>query len=85
MTSKQGHEGLRRLKQSKEVIKMILKINEVVQKCNLSRATIYKKVKEGTFPKQIKLSERSSGWLESEVNQWIESRVKEREASQGVA
>lgn len=64
---------------------MILKINEVVQKCNLSRATIYKKVKEGTFPKQIKLSERSSGWLESEVNQWIESRVKEREASQGVA
>lgn len=64
---------------------MILKINEVVQKCNLSRATIYKKVKEGTFPKQIKLSERSSGWLESEVNQWIESRVKEREASQEVA
>lgn len=64
---------------------MILKINEVVQKCNLSRATIYKKVKEGTFPKQIKLSERSSGWLESEVNQWIESRVEEREASQEVA
>lgn len=63
---------------------MILKINEVVQKCNLSRATIYKKVKEGTFPKQIKLSERSSGWLESEVNQWIESLVKEREASQEV-
>lgn len=64
---------------------MILKINEVVQKCNLSRATIYKKVKEGTFPKQIKLSERSSGWLELEVNQWIESRVKERENSQEVA
>ncbi|WP_029406845.1 AlpA family transcriptional regulator [Thiomicrorhabdus sp. Milos-T2] len=64
---------------------MILKINEVVQKCNLSRATIYKKVKEGTFPKQIKLSERSSGWLESEVNDWIESRVKEREESPEVA
>lgn len=61
---------------------MILKIYEVVQKCNLSRATIYKKVKEGTFPRQIKLSERSSGWLESEVDQWIENKVKERETSQ---
>lgn len=64
---------------------MILKINEVVQKCNLSRATIYKKIKEGTFPKQIKLSERSSGWLESEVDEWIQSRIKAREASQEVA
>lgn len=64
---------------------MILKIHEVVKKCNLSRATIYKKVKEGTFPKQIKLSERSSGWLESEVNAWVENLVKEREESQEVA
>lgn len=63
---------------------MILKINEVVQKCNLSKATIYKKIKEGSFPKQIKLSARSSGWLESEINDWIVSRVQSRDSVEGV-
>jgi len=58
---------------------MILKIQDVVHKCNLSKATIYKKAKEGTFPKQIKLSERSSGWLESEINDWIASKVSDRD------
>lgn len=62
---------------------MILKIDEVVQKCHMSRATIYKKAKEGTFPKQIKLSERSSGWLESEINDWIQNRIEEREKNRG--
>ncbi|MBO1927115.1 AlpA family transcriptional regulator [Thiomicrorhabdus sp. 6S2-11] len=60
---------------------MILKVNQVAKRCGLSRATIYKKAKEGTFPKQIKLSERSSGWLEEEINEWIEKRVQEREIS----
>lgn len=63
---------------------MILKINEVSKKCSLSRATIYKKIKEGGFPKQIKLSERSSGWLESEVNDWIISKVKSRDQAEGI-
>jgi len=61
---------------------MILKINEVVKKCHMSRATIYKKAKEGTFPKPIKLSERSSGWIESEINEWIENRIKERQSAE---
>lgn len=64
---------------------MFLKIDEVVQKCHLSRATIYKKAKEGTFPKPIKLSERASGWLESEVNEWILSRIEESKDSVEVA
>jgi prophage regulatory protein len=63
---------------------MILKIEEVVKKCHMSRATIYKKAKEGTFPKQIKLSERSSGWLESEINDWIQNRIAEREKNREV-
>jgi len=33
----------------------------------------------GKFPKQIKLSERSAGWLESEVNDWLTDRIAERD------
>jgi prophage regulatory protein len=53
----------------------ILRLSEVVSKCGLCKSAIYDAIQRGTFPKQIKLSVRSSGWLDSEVNQWIEDRV----------
>lgn len=40
-----------------------------------SRTSIYKAVKEGTFPSPIKLGARSIGWLESDITKWIESRA----------
>ena len=53
----------------------ILRLPEVMMRTGLKRSTIYLRISEGTFPKQIHLSLRSSGWLESEVNVWIASRV----------
>ena len=41
----------------------------------LSGSTIYRLISQGDFPKQIKLSERSSGWLQSEVEQWLQERI----------
>ena len=55
-----------------------IKIQEVVARTTLSRATIYKSIKEGTFPQQYKLSPLRSAWLENEINKWIEDRVSER-------
>jgi len=57
----------------------IIRLSEVLEKTGLCRSAIYAQIRAGKFPKQIKLTERSSGWLESEVNQWIEARVSERE------
>jgi hypothetical protein len=34
----------------------------------LSRSTIYRKIAEGTFPTQLKISTNGSGWHESDVN-----------------
>lgn len=34
---------------------------------------------EGKFPRQVRLSPRCVGWLESEVDAWIASRVAERD------
>ncbi len=55
----------------------ILKLPEVKSLTALSRSTIYAKAKDGTFPKPIKLSERSVGWLEREILEWLEKRVSE--------
>ena len=37
---------------------------------------IYRLIKEGLFPKQIKLG-RSSRWLQSEVEAWLQARIEE--------
>jgi prophage regulatory protein len=44
----------------------------------LSTVTVWRWEKEGTFPKRIKLGRNAVGWIESEVDAWIEQRAKER-------
>ena len=53
----------------------IMKRHEVESMTGLSRSTIYAKMETGKFPKPIKLSERSVGWLEHEVQAWLEDRI----------
>lgn len=53
----------------------ILKMPEVIKATGLARSTIYKLISENRFPKQIKLTNFSSGWLMSEIEEWIEQRV----------
>lgn len=40
----------------------------------LSRTTIWRKEKDGTFPRRRKLSANAVGWLRSEVEAWLASR-----------
>jgi prophage regulatory protein len=54
----------------------IIKIREVIAMTGLSRSSIYLQIKKGTFPVQVKLSTRSSGWLWSEINGWLVSRPR---------
>jgi prophage regulatory protein len=59
----------------------MIKIGEVIEKTTLSRATIYRLVKSGKFPKQVIMSERSATWLKNEVEEFIEDRIRRRDAS----
>jgi len=52
----------------------VIKISEVKELTTLSNASIYRLIKLGEFPKQLKLAERSSGWLLDEINDWLESK-----------
>ncbi len=49
----------------------ILRIRTVLGRTGLSRSTLYRKMKEGSFPKQVKLGEHSSGWRESAISAWV--------------
>lgn len=49
----------------------ILRLNTVLDRTGLSRATLYRKVQAGTFPRQVKIAARCAGWRESAANDWM--------------
>ena len=49
----------------------ILRMPEVVARTGLSRSTIYRKIKEGTFPGQLRISDHCSGWRASVLERWV--------------
>jgi prophage regulatory protein len=52
-----------------------LRLRQVCQLTGLGRSMIYQMQSEGRFPRSIKLGERAVGWLESEVNDWLATRI----------
>jgi len=47
----------------------------------LPASSVYYFVNQGVLPKPIRLTERCSRWIESEIEEFIDGREKEREAS----
>jgi prophage regulatory protein len=48
-----------------------LRLNDVLDRTRLSRATLYRKIQDGTFPKQVRIASRCVAWRESEVAEWM--------------
>ena len=42
-----------------------------------SRSTMYKEIQEGKFPPPIKLGKRSSAWIEAEVEENAQARIRD--------
>jgi prophage regulatory protein len=56
----------------------IIKINKVCELTGLSKSSIYRLSKVGKLPKQVKVSDRSSGFIESEIQDFIKQRMEAR-------
>jgi len=56
----------------------IIKLIDVQNITTFSRSTIYRLISQGKFPKQIKLSERSAGWIEQEVLDYLDNCINNR-------
>ncbi len=56
----------------------IVRLKTVLARTGLSRSTIYRKIAEGTFPAQIKISTNGAGWRESDIDRWVADPVRWR-------
>jgi prophage regulatory protein len=56
----------------------ILRLPAVQSRTGLSRSSIYLAVAQGNFPRQVPLGARAVGWLESDIDAWLDSRLAER-------
>lgn len=52
----------------------IIRLNELRTLTGLPASTIYRMMREGTFPSHLRLSKRAVGWREAEVLAWIAAR-----------
>jgi prophage regulatory protein len=53
----------------------IIRLKTVLARTGLSRSTLYRKIAEGTFPAQVRISIHGAGWHESAVSGWIADPV----------
>ncbi len=57
-----------------------LRLKEVMSLIGLGRSTIYKFMADETdFPKSVPLGGRAVAWVESEIEEWMESRLSMRD------
>lgn len=54
----------------------ILRLPAVIDRIGLSRSTIYLRISEGTFPKQVSLGARAVGFVESEIEEWLSRQIE---------
>ncbi|MBC8674435.1 AlpA family transcriptional regulator [Aeromonas hydrophila] len=52
----------------------LIKLKDVTEMTTLSKATIYRLIKQGAFPRQIPLGPRAVAWRLSDVVTWIEQK-----------
>jgi len=57
----------------------LIRIKEVMNRTGLARSTIYKYISEERFPQPTKLGPRTVAWVESEIENWINSLISQRD------
>lgn len=59
----------------------IFRLKQVIETTGLARSTIYKFIKEGTFPKTVSLGGKSVGWVDEEIQEWVKAKIEARDAA----
>ncbi|MFJ1471063.1 helix-turn-helix transcriptional regulator [Massilia orientalis] len=61
----------------------ILRCKQVAERLSLSRSTIYDKLSpnsvrfDPSFPRPIHLGANAVGWVEAEIEHWLQSRIQD--------
>lgn len=55
----------------------LIRITEVQRRTGFGKAWIYRLMSQGKFPASVKIGSRSIAFVESEIDEWINSRIEE--------
>lgn len=53
-----------------------LRLPQVMETTGLKKSFIWASIKQGNFPKQIKITPRVSVWKKSDIDMWIAERIE---------
>jgi prophage regulatory protein len=56
----------------------ILRLPSVKSRTGLSRSSIYLRISENRFPKPVQLGGRAVGWVEAEIDDWLDHQIRNR-------
>ncbi|MGE6606612.1 helix-turn-helix transcriptional regulator [Halomonas sp. NPDC076908] len=65
--------------------KTLIKRREVLARTALANSTLYRLMKDGTFPQSVQIGPRSVAWVEDEIDQWIQQRIESAQQQKGAA
>lgn len=57
------------------MVTKILRLPEVKGRTGLSRSSVYLRISKNQFPRPISLGAQAVGWIESEIDEWIENQA----------
>jgi prophage regulatory protein len=56
----------------------ILRLAQVIDMTGLGKTKIYELQAQGSFPKSVRITAHTVGWVEQEVQAWLTGRLAER-------
>jgi prophage regulatory protein len=56
----------------------LLRLRAVCERTGLSVTAIYLGIRQHSFPRAVPLGLRSVGWIEAEIDRWVDERIAER-------
>ncbi len=56
----------------------LLRLSSVKEQTGLSRSSIYAAVAEGSFPPAVPIGKRAVAWIEEEVQNWIQRKIRKQ-------
>ena len=67
----------------KTIGERLLRLPEVLERVPFRKTTLYRLMREGSFPKNIQLGSNMVAWVASEIEEWINTQIKNRKVLYG--
>ena len=61
-------------------LRRLIRLHDVMARTGLSKTTIWRHTRSGEFPKSVNLTSGTVGWVEEEIDDWIDVRIEARDA-----